>query len=174
MEKQCSKCKRVLPSTEFYKNKSKVDGLATECKKCDSERGKAYHANHKKQASEYHRKWHKENRAKKLGMDREHYVNNREARMKNAREWTANNRKRKAENGRRYREEEREKAIAHGAVTYAIKMNDLPPAWTMVCSCCEEAQSRYWHHHEGYSEANRLNVVPVCSECHGIEHREKI
>ena len=34
MEKQCSKCNEVKPLTEFYKDKSKNDGLRGECKCC--------------------------------------------------------------------------------------------------------------------------------------------
>lgn len=32
--KRCWKCKQRLPLSEFYKNRTKNDGLATECKDC--------------------------------------------------------------------------------------------------------------------------------------------
>ena len=35
--KVCSKCKRELPISEFYKNKSNPDGLGYYCKRCVSE-----------------------------------------------------------------------------------------------------------------------------------------
>jgi hypothetical protein len=41
--KQCSKCKKLKPFSEFYKNKSTSDGLARWCKECKSE----YRKNHK-------------------------------------------------------------------------------------------------------------------------------
>jgi hypothetical protein len=41
--KQCSKCKKLKPFSEFYKNKSTNDGLARWCKECKSE----YRKNHK-------------------------------------------------------------------------------------------------------------------------------
>lgn len=40
--KQCSKCKRILPVSEFYKNKTRKDGLATMCKDCAIEYKKEY------------------------------------------------------------------------------------------------------------------------------------
>ena len=33
-EKTCPKCKRVLPASQFYKNKSTKDGLSAHCKEC--------------------------------------------------------------------------------------------------------------------------------------------
>lgn len=35
--KVCCKCKKVLPTEEFYKNKSKKDGYVDYCKKCESQ-----------------------------------------------------------------------------------------------------------------------------------------
>lgn len=32
--KQCTKCKKLKPKSEFYKNKSLKDGLHFQCKKC--------------------------------------------------------------------------------------------------------------------------------------------
>ena len=40
--KACSKCKRELPISEFYKDKSKKDGLCNQCKNCMNESVKKY------------------------------------------------------------------------------------------------------------------------------------
>ena len=40
--KVCSKCKRELPISEFYKNKSRKDGLNAQCKNCMNEYAKNY------------------------------------------------------------------------------------------------------------------------------------
>ena len=40
--KVCSKCRRELPISEFYKNKSMKDGLHHECKKCSNKNNKKY------------------------------------------------------------------------------------------------------------------------------------
>lgn len=34
--KKCYKCKELLPSSDFYKNKNRFDGLATACPTCTS------------------------------------------------------------------------------------------------------------------------------------------
>jgi hypothetical protein len=45
--KQCSKCKKLKPFSEFYKNKSTNDGLARWCKECKSEYRKTHKAGKK-------------------------------------------------------------------------------------------------------------------------------
>lgn len=41
--KKCAKCKAILPLTGFNKNKSKIDGLGTECRACANAHSKKYH-----------------------------------------------------------------------------------------------------------------------------------
>lgn len=41
--KKCSKCKTVMPLSEFNKNKSRCDGLQTFCKKCSKETSKNFY-----------------------------------------------------------------------------------------------------------------------------------
>ena len=44
--KKCTKCKSVLPLSSFNKNKSKPDGLGTECRLCANAHSKKYHSEH--------------------------------------------------------------------------------------------------------------------------------
>jgi hypothetical protein len=46
--KICSKCKRELDESNFYKNKNKKDGLCAECKDCTKEYGKKYFQTYRK------------------------------------------------------------------------------------------------------------------------------
>jgi len=70
--KRCGKCEMVKRVSDFHKNKSKPDGLCTECKKCHCKAVRAYNKNnkekigkshktyaskHKKHIAEYHKKW---------------------------------------------------------------------------------------------------------------------
>ncbi len=36
-DKQCSKCERILPATQFYLDKTGTDGLRADCKDCRSQ-----------------------------------------------------------------------------------------------------------------------------------------
>lgn len=51
--KQCSRCKQTKPLSEFFKNRSKRDGLSDRCKICKSYEMKTtdYHKN-------YYKNWH--------------------------------------------------------------------------------------------------------------------
>lgn len=53
MEKQCTRCKQLLPATKkfFYANKKNKDGLYFECKKCNSERNRDWYNKNKPTAS---------------------------------------------------------------------------------------------------------------------------
>lgn len=42
LQKQCSKCKQVLPGGMFSKDKTRHDGLRYACKKCDNKRIQSY------------------------------------------------------------------------------------------------------------------------------------
>jgi hypothetical protein len=44
--KQCSKCKETKPTTEFYKNRSRRDGLQGRCRDCCNASAAAYCASH--------------------------------------------------------------------------------------------------------------------------------
>lgn len=42
MNKHCHKCNNTKPTTEFYKNRKRIDGLAANCKTCDNVRIRKY------------------------------------------------------------------------------------------------------------------------------------
>jgi hypothetical protein len=48
MEKQCNKCKCVLDSSHFSKNKAKKDGLNSYCRRCQKAYKDAHYNNNKK------------------------------------------------------------------------------------------------------------------------------
>lgn len=50
MKKKCTKCKRILPYSEFYKAKSAKDGLDYRCKKCISKYQKKRNVDLKREA----------------------------------------------------------------------------------------------------------------------------
>jgi hypothetical protein len=55
--KTCSKCKQEKASTEFYKNKTKIDGLSSYCKLCRKE----VDSHSRKNRPEYIKNWVKNN-----------------------------------------------------------------------------------------------------------------
>ena len=65
-----------------------------------------------------------------------------------------------------------EKRIARNAVNQAVKMGRFPPANTMACHLCGNAQAQEWHHHNGYGPGHEMDVIAVCKQCHTEVHRK--
>ncbi|MGK2953565.1 MAG: hypothetical protein ACSLEZ_14440 [Thiobacillus sp.] len=130
----------------------------------------------------------KRNRERINAAYRERIANDPEYRKKRndkSRRWRERNRVRIAEyNAARFDEtpEVMRKAIrtsqqkyperhkARKAVAYAVQSGKFPPAWTMVCAHCQEALAAEYHHHNGYVGEHKLDVIALCTECHGKAH----
>lgn len=66
MYKTCVRCKKDLPTTDFYKQAKTKDGLSCYCKKCSYEINKKYQHEHPEKIREYNRKsWNKCREAKR-------------------------------------------------------------------------------------------------------------
>lgn len=179
--KTCTKCGETKPYSEFYKNKACSDGLHTYCKACknaqNTQRLRSDHEARERQRAHvrrnmYNRRQDKDFRRAQAEADRERPKNHpsiarrREASRLRYQE-DAMYRRRQLERSRKYPDRMR----ARWAVKFAVRRGDLPPAWAMVCSICNEAQAANYHHWHGYDEQNWLDVIAVCHPCHGKEHR---
>ena len=51
--KFCPKCKRDLPLSMYYKDKSRKDGLSCYCKECKLKQAKEYQQTHKEEKKAY-------------------------------------------------------------------------------------------------------------------------
>ncbi len=56
--RKCTKCGKIKPIKEFYKNKIRKDGFGRECKKCVIIRSTISQIKHKEKRSIYLKKWH--------------------------------------------------------------------------------------------------------------------
>lgn len=64
--KVCSKCRRELPISEFYKSESSKDGLYAYCRKCTSERKSEYYKNNKERIKTKTREYRKTKEGKEV------------------------------------------------------------------------------------------------------------
>ena len=99
--KYCYRCKKELLITEFYKNKSKEDGLSSECKECKKltdkkynekyyarpeikikrkEQGKIYRKNNRKQIKERIKNWQENHKEQEKERSKDWYIKNKEKR----------------------------------------------------------------------------------------------
>ena len=63
-----------------------------------------------------------------------------------------------------------ERVRARDAVKMAIRNGRLPRPNNFQCSCSEQAEQ--YHHHKGYAQEHRLDVIPICKKCHIIIDRK--
>lgn len=62
MTKKCYMCGKILSLDMFYRNKTKSDGLTSECKKCAKTRTKNYALNNPEQIKAYRKEYHQKNK----------------------------------------------------------------------------------------------------------------
>lgn len=163
--KTCSACGNVKPSSEYYALRR--GGLSPSCKSCGRDVSTRYHH---------------ENRDDRLKKIAEYQRRNKEqlAARERARRGDPAYREKRAHMLRGWRERNREYVITYNrspqvkarmAVNNAVRRGELPHVSTMTCIRCEEAQAKEYHHYAGYEQENWYRVIPLCTECHGREHR---
>jgi hypothetical protein len=158
--KICTKCQEAKPFTEFYKQKGGRGGLRSVCKKCTNFQSKI------SKAKNPHYKERQRN------TKREQYQNDPEYRSDII---ERNRQYRQSEAGKsasrnRYNSTKGKYNWAHETVYNAIKQGRLPPISAQKCTICNKEADNY-HHHNGYDQDHILDVIPLCLECHRIEHR---
>lgn len=175
--KTCVDCGEAKPVANFSKNRNSKDGLNSYCTPCASARYKRWREENQARRNEYMREWHKANLEHETRHARERYQND-ELHRRRVLEWGRAYRERNAD-AVRERHWARKKTAgfqnditrAHTTVSRAVRRGILPPAWSMVCDECQEAQAAHWHHHKGYDPEYKLDVIAVCIDCHTEEHR---
>lgn len=174
--KVCSKCGESKPHSDFRHHKTgRMAGAPrSTCRECDLAIARAYKARNRERLNEEYRL----RIANDPGYRKKRNDKSRAWRERNRQHITEYNATRFEENPEAMRaaikasdKKNPERRKAHKAVYYAVKVGKLPPAWSMVCEDCQESAAANYHHHKGYSEEYKLDVIALCTECHGKAHR---
>jgi len=186
--KVCKTCGESKPLTEYSIYRS--GSYKTSCKTCAAFYARQRRADNPEQAKEIKRKSKDKNRERNNAAVSARIANDPEYRSKRiarTREWREKNPEQiakwrqdyYAEKGEKVRQYTRDirlnqpdKYKARYLVASAVMCGRFPPAWTMVCEACQEAQAAEWHHHNGYSEEFAMDVIALCKKCHGKTHRK--
>lgn len=88
--KTCPKCSEEKPRSEFFKNRSKKDGLAALCKVCQSASARVYREEHPKVYRKASREWAERNPERVQANGRRYYEQNSEHVRENSRRWREN------------------------------------------------------------------------------------
>lgn len=90
--KTCTKCKVEKPETEFWKNKTTIDGLGLWCKECKKKLDKECYKNNSEKICEKRKEYYKNNREKILDQNKKYCNDNLKKRNEYKKEWYKNNR----------------------------------------------------------------------------------
>lgn len=155
--KPCTKCGRVLPLSEFHKEKRMLLGRRSECKRCFGAAQKARHEANRDRHLLYARAWYLANRERILAKEA--------ARRREDREFVRASTKRAADRRLARRKEHPERHRAHDLVKKAVGRGRLlrPEA----CQECGRVGRVEGHHHD-YTKP--LAVQWLCKRCHSALH----
>ena len=169
--KRCTKCGEIKEFTEFYQDKSKKDGLKTNCKACN----KQYQQANREKILEQQKKYRKQNREKILERSLRRYQANRDWHER----YYQANREKILEQKKKYRQANPDKHRAHEQKRRALKKNAAGDATAIeiqarfdyhgnrcyYCGCDGKMTiehriplSRGGSHHPA-------NIVPACQTC---------
>lgn len=162
--RRCTKCGQEYPATPdyFYKRGGKRHGLESICKKCRSVQNEANRRTEHGLAL---------NRARAL----RYFYKAMETEEGRNRITQTTKRYRRGEtfkeSHRRYLKEHQEHVKAVNAVNDAVYRGKIPAANTLICKRCGNPAEQY--HHWSYLPEHRLDVEPLCRDCHVKHHRGK-
>ena len=145
--KRCGKCGQNKPLEAFWRNRVKPQGRRSCCIECEKVRTRTpqYRAKH---AADHRRRY---------GTPRGKVQYRRYA---------------TSEKGRAARKRTRLKnrvaRRANQVVAEATRAKQIPSARTLICADCGRGASQY--HHESYARERWLDVVSLCTLCHGARH----
>lgn len=157
--KTCFKCGVEKPLTEFYKHSAMKDGTVNKCKECN-----------KKDVIK--------NREDKLD-----YYQNYDRNRFNLKERIAKNNKREKEKynsdpsyrakviaqKEKWRLENPNKRKAQHAANNALRDGKIEKQ--TICEHCEQDGLKLHKHHWSYLPEHWLDIVWLCTSCHGKEHK---
>ena len=157
--KVCFKCGAEKPLTGYYKHPRMPDGHVNKCKECNKKDVTANRKDNLKRYQEYDR-----NRP-----NREHRIIQACERVKARKEIDPDYKERVHLIKREWAERNQHKRKAQSAATNAVRDGKLERKTS--CEHCGVFDKPLQKHHWSYLEEHWLDVVWLCTKCHGAEHR---
>ena len=158
--KTCSKCREIKTLSEFYKDRSRKDGLFGYCKSCKKSYQQQYQQASNGKAAHLKRqvKYLKTPKGKALAAKYQKSPKGKAAHRKGTAKFNARH---------------PNYAKATNAVNNAIRAGRLPRAASLPCYYCPKPAQQY-HHWRGYEPEHWLDVVQVCIKCHLKIHKKTV
>lgn len=149
--KTCFKCQEEKHESEFYRHPRMADGRLGKCIECT----KADVNRNRKEKADYYQEY-----------DRMRFYRDYGKRCKAASAWSLKNKEAAQRVKAKYAAQNPQKRKAQSAVSNAIRSGLIK---RRPCVRCGSAK-RVHGHHEDYDKP--LDIVWLCSKCHGLRHAE--
>ena len=159
--KQCFKCGENKPLSAFYKHSQATDGYVNKCKECTKIAVRANRLDKVEYYNEYdrNRSYPGAERSVKAAITvKLKYANDAEFKAKvdkTKAEWVIRNKTKRS-----------------AQLTLSNAVRDGKIIRPTVCSACGKTDCEIEGHHWSYLEEHWLDVMWLCTECHGKEHRK--
>jgi hypothetical protein len=127
MTKYCYKCQETKPIQAFGRNKSKKDGLSTECRECKRQGDKAYYIANSDQVKQKVSKYRQENLEKVSQLKKDWQLKNKKHVYNKVKAWRQENSKKNYESQKKYVQSNRGKRASWVAKYRATKLQATPP-----------------------------------------------
>lgn len=167
--KTCPCCGVEKAVSEFYKNRAKKDGLATQCKPCKNAMQKKWDSENKDAVRAVHQRWVASNKEQVAEIHRSYVARNRESvRAKNL-AWELANKGRRAVQRKIRTTEKREESRAYDAARYAAdpeKNQAAARAWKAANPERAKASAVQWakqNPHKVRAQASRRRATKLCA-----------
>jgi len=159
--KPCFKCGETKPLSAFYKHPMMADGHLNKCKECNKRDVILNRLDKVEYYNEYDR-----NRSY-VGSDRS---NAQKAAVRKKYQESEDFRIKRKDVLAKQRRENPAKASARTSLGNAVRDGKITRPTT--CSSCGKIDCEIQGHHWSYLEEHWLDVMWLCTECHGKEHRK--
>lgn len=175
ISKTCYKCKQVKSLEEFYKDRTKPDGLEARCKACaalyrKSPARKLTLARYGKTEKNKICQKRYNHTPKGAEAKRRCYESEHGKAYRNEYRKTEAYKKAKRIAQRRYNQNHRLENCTRICVNDKVERGKLPRPDTLICTCGNQAQE--YHHPNGYDKAHRYDIIALCMPCHKFLHRK--
>lgn len=154
--RKCTKCGEIKELSEFHPRKDSKDGYRKDCKDCVNNRNLT---RRNENIGDYRA------RDRDKLVDREKYRETKNLKYATNLEF----RKKLSDYQKKYKVENKDKTYARQAVHYAVLYGRMiKPAY---CEHCCNTSSSLEAHHWSYLEKDWLDIIWLCTSCHGKEHK---
>lgn len=169
MVKTCSKCKEEKPYSEFYKDKTRKDGLEYKCNSCQKSYNKDYYEANKEKCNAQSKAWREANKEKLKAYRKAYYEANKDRINTQTKAYRKANKEKIKAKKKAYQEANKD------------KLKTYNKAWREVNKDIIKAKSKAWREankekkkalDKAYYEANKDKIITQ-AKAYGEANKEK-